>query len=286
MNTISGIDVSHHQEKIDWKKVKNSDIDFVMIKATEGVDYIDPLFQVNAREASAAGLHMGAYHLLRTGDPQKQAKQLIASIDSYQWDYPIACDVEHNELLALGKNKLTDMVCSFCEAVKAEGYYPIVYANLNWCKNYLDMTRLKAYDLWLARYAEKPGYDGVSIWQYSSSGSVVGISGNVDMNISYKDYSIIISVSKTIVQIDTTIDIDFSHGEYYKVKTISPKPVTITAGTAGVVTIVPFPCTGSEQLFAIVAIGQSGQETGIYTSAPSEKPMKRFIFKIKEKDTD
>lgn len=281
MNVINGIDVSHHQEKIDWKKVKASGIDFVMIKATEGINYVDPLFTQNAKGASAAGLRIGAYHFLRLGDEQLQAKQLMDAIREYQWNYPIACDVEHNELLALGKKQLTDMVLSFCNAVKAGGYYPVLYANLDWCKNHLDMTRLTSYDLWLARYADKLDYEGASMWQYSSTGSVNGINGNVDMNRSYKDYPNLILQSKTVVKIDTTMDISFAHGQYYTVKTISPQPVTLTAGTGGVVTVVPFPRTGSEQLFALVAIGQTGQETGIYTAAPGEKPLKRFVFKIK-----
>jgi lysozyme len=109
------------------------------------------------------------------------------------------------------------------------------------------------------------------------------------MDIAYKDYPTIIQaggyngypkLQSTVVQIDTTMDISFAHGTYYTVKTISPQQVSVTAGTGGVTTIVPFPRTGNDQLFALVAIGQTGQETGIYTAAPGEKPLKRFKFKI------
>ncbi len=278
---IKGIDVSYYQRTVDWPKVKADGIEFAMIKATEGVGYTDPNLAVYAKGATAAGLHIGAYHFLRAGDAQEQARQFMAAIKPYKWDYPLGIDVEHNELLTLGKTKLADMIIAFCEAVKAAGYYPMIYSNLNWCLNYLDMTRLKAYDLWFARYNETAGYDGVSIWQYSNTGKIDGINGNVDLDISYKDYPSMINAVKTAVQIDTTMDISFAHGQYYLVKTISPKPVTLTAGTGGVVTIVPFPRSGDDQLFALVAIGQAGQETGIFTAVTGEKPLKRFVYKIK-----
>ncbi len=82
------------------------------------------------------------------------------------------------------------------------------------------------------------------------------------------------------VGIDTTCDVIKQHGQYYTVKCTCDEKVTLTAGTADVVTIVPFPPTGNDQLFAIVAIGCAKQETGIFTAAPGEKPEKRFVFKI------
>lgn len=277
---FKGIDVSHHQGDIDWQKVKSSGVDFAMIKATEGVGYVDPNFNRNACGATAAGLHIGAYHFLREGDAQEQARECVAAIKMFRWDYPIACDVEHNELLKLGKSDLTNMVIEFCEAIHLAGYYPAVYTNLNWIKNYLDMERFKKYDLWFARYNTVPGYGGVCIWQYSNAGKVPGISSNVDLNISYKDYPQIVGQEKTSVKIDTTMDVSFYHGQYYTVKITAPQSVKITAGTEGVVTIVPQPRIGNDQLFALVAIGQAGQQTGIYTSTSGEKPLKRFVYKI------
>lgn len=185
-----GIDISKHQGNIDWNAVKASGINFALIKATEGVDYIDPNFTTNAQGAAAAGLNIGAYHFLRAGDVQKQASQFIDAIKPYQWNYPIICDVEHAELQSLGKAAITDMVVTFCEAVRAAGYTPMVYANPYWCSTYLDMTRLSAYDLWLAHYnVDSPSTKNpFTIWQYTSTGSVPGISGNVDLDFSYINY--------------------------------------------------------------------------------------------------
>jgi GH25 family lysozyme M1 (1,4-beta-N-acetylmuramidase) len=185
-----GIDVSRHQGNIDWNAVKASGINFAFMKATEGVDYTDPNYTTNAQGASAAGINIGAYHFLRAGDVQKQASQFIDALKPFQWNYPIVVDVEHAELVPLGKNAITDMVVQFCEAIKAAGYIPMIYANPNWCSNYLDMSRLSGYDLWLAHYnVDSPSSNyPYTVWQYTSTGSVPGIGGNVDLNFSYINY--------------------------------------------------------------------------------------------------
>ncbi len=185
---IRGIDVSRWQGNIDWNAVKSSGIDFAIIKATEGVDYVDPYFVSNMTGAAAAGLHIGAYHFLRAGDAKEQARQFIAAVKPYSPNYPLLCDVEAADLRALGKDAITDMVVTFCEAVRAAGYHPMIYFNLDWRLNCLDMSRLGAYDLWFARYSNAPGYNDVGIWQYSSTQSVPGISGNVDADYSYRNY--------------------------------------------------------------------------------------------------
>lgn len=189
---IRGIDVSRWQGNIDWNAVKSSGIDFALIKATEGVDYVDPNFNTYANGAIAAGLPIGVYHFLRAGSAADQAQDCLAAIKPYHISWPVAVDVENpansTELSDLGRDKITDMVITFCEAVRAAGYHPIIYTNLNWLRNYLDMTRLSTYDLWYARYTSTPGQDGVGIWQYSSTQSVPGISGNVDADYSYRNY--------------------------------------------------------------------------------------------------
>lgn len=277
---FKGIDVSHWQGGIQWTKVKAAGNVFAIIKATEGTNQVDSCFVANAQGAANAGLHIGAYHFLRAGDVQAQAEHFISTIKPYPLNYPAACDVEAEELLSLGKDKLTDMVIAFCEAVRVAGYYPAVYSNLNWVKNHLDMSRLNAYDLWFARYSSTPGYDGASIWQYNNAGHVDGITGDVDLDLSYKDYPAISNLLNSGVKIDTTMDVTRLHGQYYVIKTTSASSVTVTAGTNNVVTIVPFPRAGTDQLYALVAVGQSGQETGIFTNQCGEKPLKRFVFKI------
>lgn len=176
------------------------------------------------------------------------------------------------------------------DSMKADGWFVNLYTNIDFIKSgRFSASTIKNYDVWLADYSGAPDYS-CGIQQTGSTGTVSGITGNVDMEVAFKDYPTIIQAGgyngyskpqNTAVKIDTTMDILFSHGTYYKVKTTSPQPVTVTAGTGGVVTIVPFPRTGNDQLFALVAAGQPGQETGIYTAAPGEKPLRRFKYKIK-----
>jgi len=227
-----GIDVAKYQGAVDWNTVKASGINFVMMKATEGVDYIDPYFTTNASGAAAAGLNTGAYHYLRAGDVQEQARQCIAALRPYHWTYPIAVDVEDADLMPYGKAGITTMVIQFCEAIKAAGYTPMIYSNPNWCTNYLDMSRLSSYNLWLANYGvDYPSYSKpFTMWQYSSSGSVPGIIGNVDMDDSYMDYS-------ASLKCDTTVPYTFGSNSVYCYKITTPSttiPVATSSNSAAV----------------------------------------------------
>ena len=175
------IDVSHHQEKIDFARVKAAGVTGVMIKATEGVDYTDPMFVANAQAATAAGLPIGAYHFLRSTPLEQQVHDFLAAIKPYK--------------LVMDKTALTNFIITFCNAIKAAGYIPMVYSNKNWFTNYIDIDRIRAagIDIWYAQYsnATPQGTDRsamCSMWQYCSDGRVDGISGNVDCNVCYKDY--------------------------------------------------------------------------------------------------
>jgi lysozyme len=274
MTQIKVVDVSHHQPApIDWPKVKAFGIGAAIIKATEGINYIDPCFTAHASGAIAAGLHIGAYHFLRAGDVKEQARQCIAAIKPYKIEYPIVCDLERDDLIPLGKTKLTDMVIEFCEAVRAAGYYPMLYTNLNWARNYLDMSRLKKYDLWFARYNSTPGYDGISMWQFSSIGSVPGITGSVDMDISYKDYPSIINAPKLC---DTTTDVNLTLGQAYTFKVTSAETPSVTVGTSGAVALLPRYNSGNDRYFYLVGIGKAESATGVYVNG-----VKQFVAHIK-----
>lgn len=188
-----GIDVSTWQGSIDWNKVRNAGIKFAMLRATFGTDGVDNRFLENIKNAPAAGILCGAYHYsyAKTEDEARaEAAHFLKTIAPYQFPYPVAFDIESGSLAGLGKNKLTDVVVAFLEAVKDAGYYPCLYSNLNWLVNYLDASRINGhYDIWLAQWNDKPTYDGdFGIWQYTSDGTVSGISGRVDRDISYRDY--------------------------------------------------------------------------------------------------
>jgi len=90
----------------------------------------------------------------------------------------------------LDKNTRTNLAKIFCQTIQSAGYIPIVYTNVDWATNKLNMSQLSEYDTWIASYRSgNPGYNGkYSIWQYTSQGSILGILGNVDLNYSYKKY--------------------------------------------------------------------------------------------------
>lgn len=302
---LKGIDVSHHQGAIDWLQVKAVGMQFAIIKATEGHTYADPRFASNIQGAQAAGLYTGAYHFMgatTVAEAWEEADFFLEKIKPFRFDMPVYLDFEDKRVTdgtysyaRFSKQLLTDIALAFLQRVQTAGYFVGIYTNPNWRTYRLEFARLSAFAVWLARYTGgTPETENLSsqcgIWQYSSTGKCAGItSTNVDLDVAYQDYPRIIEeaglngypqTSTTIVQIDTTMDVPKAHGTYYTIKTTCLQNIMVTAGTGGVVTIVPLPRTGNDQLFAIVAIGQSGQKTGIFTAAPGEKPLKRFVFKI------
>ena len=301
---MKGIDISKHNGTIDWAKVDASGIDFVLIQAGYGNDLSqkDPKFDENVQGALAHKLHVGAYwfsYAISAEDAKKEAevcKQVVAPYKG-KLAFPVAFDYEYESITYALKqgvtttNALIDAIArAFMDSMKASGWYVNLYTNIDFIKSgKFSTSTINAYDVWLADYSGSPDYP-CGIQQTGSTGEIPGISGKVDMDVAYKAYPTIIQSGgyngyskpqNTVVKIDTTVDITFAHGAYYTVKTTSPQQAFVTAGTGSVVTVVPLPRTGNDQLFALVAIGQPGQQTGIFTAAGSERPMKRFVFKIK-----
>lgn len=199
---VKGVDVSKYQGNIDWQAVKNDGIQFAMIRAgyvTNGKMVVDERFHTNMTGALAAGVDVGVYlYSYATNEEQAklEANLLLKEIEPYKGKitYPIAWDIEDEKWQGgLSNETRTQMAKVFCEAIEAAGYYVSIYANLNWVQNKLNWSELTAYDLWLAQWAEAPTDKyAFGMWQYTSSGSVAGISGRVDMNEAYKDYPAII----------------------------------------------------------------------------------------------
>lgn len=190
-----GIDVSVHQGNIDWNKVKDSGIEFAVIRdgyGRESPNQVDKRFHTNIKNAQNSGIHCGVYHYsyaINSADAVKEAQFCLKNIKDYKLEYPVAFDIEDKSMIKLGKRVLTDICKAFCGTIEQAGYYSIIYTNPNWLKNYLFADELlPSYDLWLAQWgASKPSY-ACGIWQTSETGKVDGISGNVDINIAYKDY--------------------------------------------------------------------------------------------------
>ena len=195
--SFGGIDVSVWQGSIDWKKVKDSGVSFAMARASYGKSLKDKNFDTNMTNAQAQGLDMGVYHYCLAANENEaiqEADFFISIIKKYKFTYPAALDMEDGSLISLGKDKITNIILTFMGRLKEFGFYPMLYANKNWLTNYIDTNKLQNYSIWLAEY--KSGqytYKGrVDMWQNSSSGTVNGISGYVDTDISYVDFPKII----------------------------------------------------------------------------------------------
>ncbi|WP_169911635.1 GH25 family lysozyme [Clostridium oryzae] len=186
MSKIKGIDVSKWQGTINWNKVKNDGIKFAIIRASYGKDHKDPAFESNYSGAKKAGIAVGAYHYCyakSTDEAKKEAAGFVSAVMGKTFEYPLVVDMEDKSLAELTKAALTDITNTFLSAVAEAGFTTMVYASKSWYDSKLDASRLMAHKIWIARYNDTLDYDGrYDIWQYSSSGSVAGISGHVDMN--------------------------------------------------------------------------------------------------------
>ncbi len=203
VKTYAGIDISEHQENIDWQAVKADGIDFVMLRVgyrghTEGKVHLDDSFYVNADAAFAAGLHVGAYfysQALTREEALEEARSVIQWISEHPVDYPVVfdwepCYGEEYRTNDVSGEVVTECAVAFCDAVAAAGYTPMVYFNLDLAHNRYDLSRIGHYEFWLAEYDGSPTFEyDVDMLQYTCYGEVNGIDDEVDLNISFKDYA-------------------------------------------------------------------------------------------------
>lgn len=192
-----GIDVSKHQGDIDWEKVKADGIDFAMIRLAyrgygTGRLLMDEAFEQNFQGARDAGMDIGVYvysKAITVEEALEEAQIVIDALEGYPLEYPVVLDVEEDpdpadRIAGLSVRETTDIVAAFCDAIRAEGYEPMIYANTRWFAAKLDLTRLTNCRKWLAQYYQEPFFPyELDMWQYSSTGSVDGINGNVDLNV-------------------------------------------------------------------------------------------------------
>lgn len=196
----SGIDVSKYQGHIDWNKVKASGQYFAFIRvgfcnsdgSITNASGFDPYFHENMKNAIAAGMNVGVYVYSYANTVQGAincANNVINYVTPYKVTMPIVFDYEDSKTYAsMSKQANVDICKAFLNRVQELGYYAMLYTYTNFANSYLNMAQLSAYDFWVADYRAALGYKGnYSIWQYSSSGEVPGISGRVDMNRMYKD---------------------------------------------------------------------------------------------------
>lgn len=194
-----GISVSKYQNRagqIDWNAVKNDGISFAFVRIGYLRD-LDPYFDENMRSAAASGIKLGAYIYSQAVDTFSAAQEayfIIETLKEYPISYPVAYDVESQTILDanLSREQLAEQINTFCKIVSDAGYTPIVYGNNEWFTQHID-TSLVPYDLWYARYqTDQHNYPNRTIWQCTDAGTVSGISGNVTLELSFKDYSSVI----------------------------------------------------------------------------------------------
>lgn len=193
-----GIDVSKYQTGIDWTRVKNAGINFVMIRCGyrgygSGVLVEDPMYASHIKGAKAAGLRVGVYFFsqaINEAEAVEEASMAVSLAKKYGINMPIAIDSEYaaggsGRADGLSKSERTTITKAFCNTVKSAGYTPMVYASKSWFGSKLDTSQLSGFRIWVAHYADKCGYTGTyHIWQNTSKGKVDGVPGYVDMNIS------------------------------------------------------------------------------------------------------
>lgn len=198
----NGIDVSRFQGSIDWEKVSKAGVDFAIVRAglrgtTEGKLLEDDYFVDNVEGATENGIDVGVYFYSQAVNEEeaKEEVQLILDlIEPYDIKYPVVIDIESAESdTARTANLTTDeyeaVARTFCEMVSQAGYKPMIYGNVKSFTLLMDAIDVDDYDIWIAYYGLPMYYPyHFNIWQYTSSGRIDGIDGDVDLNICISDY--------------------------------------------------------------------------------------------------
>ena len=199
----NGVDISGWQGKVDFDRLRNDGVEFVIIKAGEGTRVSDTFYEY-IEGAKAAGLNCGVYWFSKAtsyDEAIEEAEACLEVVSDYQLEFPVACDYEYTAInnysnpLRYDKAALTDAILGFLRTIERGGYYSMLYTNTDFSTRYLERSRItEEFDIWCAGYnTSGPGLP-CGIWQYSEKGRKDGIdilknnSGYVDLDIAYKDY--------------------------------------------------------------------------------------------------
>ena len=288
---IKGIDIYNGTGRPDFAAVKAAGIGYVIHKATEGVNFTDKSFAANITAARAAGLPVGAYHFLRATPIDRQAHDFLAAINGHGPYCCLAIDVENPyrsgkaipEISSLGKAAITARVITIYKAIRAAGYTcPVyVYSSASWLRSLIDVDacRKAGMLIWGAAYSSATpdntdrsnAYD---MWQWSSRGSVPGISGSVDMDVCYRGIN---AVSAPNYTCDTSGTVEIARGKAYQAEIICKDAPKVVAGTPDEVTILPRSSGGGKWYYYFVPIGKPGDCAGIYINGGP----KQFMVRVK-----
>ena len=199
--TALGVDVSVHQGEIDWQRVADSGVEFAMIRigyrgyGSEGKMMGDVRFKENIDGALSAGLNVGVYYFsqaVTVEEARQEADYVIEQLEPYPITYPVVFDWERQNYAGSRTQTVpeTKLLCrmanAFCEEIEDAGYDAMIYFYQNLAYNNLDLSQLTDYPFWLAQYTDYPSfYYDFDMWQYTSSGRVPGIAGDVDLNLRF-----------------------------------------------------------------------------------------------------
>jgi len=196
MTILKGIDVSIHQGKIDWTKVKGN-VDFAILRAGYGdaITYPgqkDSTFETNYKDCKANGIPCGVYwysYAMSAEAAKREAQACLSMIKGKKFEYPIFFDLEEQKQFAKGKAFCDSIVTAFCTEIEKAGYFAGLYMSRSPLQTYISPSVASKYALWIAEYGSKCNYSGsYGMWQYSKIGMVNGISANVDLNYCYVNY--------------------------------------------------------------------------------------------------
>lgn len=195
---MKGIDVSVHNGSIDWQKVKNSGIQFAILRAGYGreMSQKDVRFEENYRNAKAAGIPISAYwysYAMSEDEARLEADVFLSVIKGKQFEMPIYFDLEEKKQFDLGKEKVSAIMRAFLERVESAGYFVGLYGSASSLTTHTADDIKSRYTIWLAHWTNQTDYSGAhALWQYSEKGTVSGIFGNIDLDIAYVDFPDII----------------------------------------------------------------------------------------------
>ena len=200
LTSYAGVDVSAFQGNIDWKKVKQSGIDFAIIRLgyrgyESGKLVEDQYARENLKNAKEAGLRIGAYFFsqaLNIKETDQEIQFMLKILGDTELDMPVVLDWEIPANTARTRNMdsrtLTDIQRHFCGQMRDQGYQPMIYFNWHQSEHLYVLHELEDYPFWLALYQDRMTYPWkVEMWQYSDKGKVPGINGNVDLNVYMPD---------------------------------------------------------------------------------------------------
>lgn len=206
-NKIShlGIDLSYHQENVNWDELKESGIEFVMLRCgyrgySEGGLVRDEKFDEYAKACNERDIPLGVYFFTQAvsvEEAEREADFTLELIKDYKISYPVAIDTEYvsdtqarTNVEEIDEDLRSRMCIAFCERIKEAGYYPMIYASENWIRRELDYEALQEYDFWAPQYLDENDfmYD-FTIWQYTERGFIKGVDEQVDLDISMVDYA-------------------------------------------------------------------------------------------------